>query len=112
MQPVLEIRKLGERSYTYSVRATRSADACHVDLELTSFAECLRDAAQALTYFPRVHICYQGLSVGEQRVMRLESHPHIVACELLASYLEQIDLPPAPRPPRLQAMTTRVSIVP
>jgi hypothetical protein len=55
MQPVLEIRKLGEHSYIYAVRAARSVgepmpEACYVDLGLPSFADCLRDAAEALTY--------------------------------------------------------------
>ena len=115
MQPILEIRKIGERSYTYAVRAaTRSAgepapEACYVDLGLTSFADCLRVAAEALTYFPRVLIRFEGLNVGEQPVTRLESQPHLVACELMSRYLEQIELPPAPRPPLLQAAVSRAS---
>ncbi len=72
MQPVLEIRKLDERSYTYTVRATRARgeappEACYVDLGLTSFADCLRDAAEALTYFSRVYIRYEGLCVPASR---------------------------------------------
>lgn len=103
MQPVLEIRKLGERSYTYTVRAPRSAgepppEACYVDLGLNSFADCLRDAAEALTYFARVYIRYEGLCVGEQMVIRLESQPDAVALELLADYVSQTEVPPAPRP--------------
>lgn len=93
MQPVLEIRKLGERSYTYAVRATGPTgalvpEACYVDGGLPSFVECLRDAAEALTYFPRVHVCFQGRSVGEQLVSRLESHPEAVVRDLLVRYLE------------------------
>lgn len=93
MQPVLEIRKIGERSYTYTVRATRPAgaplpEACYVDRGLTSFADCLHDAAEALTYFPRVYIRYEGRCVGEQTVLRLESQPDVVARELLARYLD------------------------
>lgn len=98
MQPVLEIRKLGERSYTYAVRATSPAgspapEACYEDRGLTSFVECIRDAAEALTYFPRVHVCFQGRCVGEQLVSRLESHPEAVARDLLVRYLEA-GLPP------------------
>lgn len=94
MQPVLEIRQLGERSYTYTVRAPRLAgepppEACYVDLGLTSFSDCLRDAAGALTYFPRVYIRYEGLCVGEQAVLRLGRQPEAVARELLADYLAQ-----------------------
>ena len=100
MQPVLEIRKLGERSYTYTVRATRihgepPPEACYVDLGLTSFADCLRDAAEALTYFPRVYIRYEGLCVGEQMVMRLESQPDAVVRELLAKYQDAVETVPA-----------------
>jgi hypothetical protein len=113
MQPVLEIRKLGEHSYTYTVRATRTAgepdtEACYVDLGLSSFADCLRDAAEALTYFPRVYICYEGLCVGEQTVMRLESQPETVACELLAKYRDGIEMPPAPMPPQQEAAAAQV----
>lgn len=94
MQPVLEIYKLGERSYTYTVRAPRlpgeaPPEACYVDLGLTSFADCLRDAAEALTYFARVYMRYQGLCVGEQMVQRLERQPDAVASELLEAYLSQ-----------------------
>lgn len=94
MQPVLEIRKLGERAYTYTVRAPGPAgelpsEACDVDLGLTSFADCLRDAAGALTYFPRVYIRYEGLCVGEQAVLRLVRQSEAVAGELLADYLAQ-----------------------
>ncbi len=100
MQPVLEIRKLGERSYTYTVRATRihgepPPEACYVDLGLTSFADCLRDAAEALTYFPRVYIRYEGLCVGEQMVMRLASQPDAVVRELLAIYQDAVETVPA-----------------
>ncbi|MDM0072779.1 hypothetical protein QTH90_00170 [Variovorax sp. J2P1-59] len=115
MQPVLEIRKLGERSYTYTVRAPRSAGeappkACYVDLGLTSFADCLRDAAQALTYFSRVYIRYEGLCVGQQMVMRLESQPDAVVGELLADYARQTDVPPAPKPLPLQAPIARAAV--
>ena len=73
MQPVLDILKLGEHSYTYTVHATRPTgapvpEACYVDRGLPSFVECLRDAAEALTYFPRVHVRFQGRCVGEQLV--------------------------------------------
>ncbi len=98
MQPVLEIRKLGEHSYTYTVRATGPAgapepEACYVDRGLTSFPDCLRDAAEALTYFASVDIRYEGLCVGEQAVSRLESQPEAVARELFARYLEGVQAP-------------------
>lgn len=101
MQPVLEIRKLGERSYTYTVRAPRMPgepppEACYVDLGLTSFSDCLRDAAGALTYFPRVYIRYEGLCVGEQNVLRLGSQADAVVRELMAAYGAQTDRAPAP----------------
>lgn len=101
MQPVLEIRKIGENSYTYAVRAPRASGeppplACYVDLGFTSFAACLRDAAQALTYFARVYIRYQGLCVGEETVARLERHPQVVAHELLADYMSKTETAAAP----------------
>jgi len=115
MQPVLEVRKLGARSYTYSVRATRPTGAplpapCYEDRGLTSFAECLRDAAEALTYFPRVYIRFQGRCVGEQLVSRLESHPEAVVRDLLVRYLEGAlpPLPPAPQPQRTDAAQASV----
>ncbi|MDM0104004.1 hypothetical protein QTH97_03620 [Variovorax sp. J22R24] len=116
MQPVLEIRKLGERSYTYTVRAPRSAGeappkACYVDLGLTSFADCLRDAAEALTYFSRVYIRYEGLCVGVQTVVRLENQPDTVAGELLADYASQIEMPPASKPVPLPAAAVHASVV-
>jgi hypothetical protein len=115
MQPVLEISKLGEHSYTYTVRATRARgepppEACYVDLGLTSFADCLRDAAEALTYFPRVYIRYEGLCVGEQTVMRLESHPDAVVRELLLKYQDALEaVPVAAMPSQKEAVAAQVS---
>jgi len=115
MQPVLEIRKLGDHSYTYAVRATPAQDeplpeACCADLGLTSFADCLRDAAEALTYFPRVSICYEGVCVGEEMVMRLVRQPDAVAGELLAKYLDALDAVPAAVPSPQEAVAARVSV--
>ncbi len=115
MQPILEIRKLGEHSYTYTVSATRAqdeplAEACYVDLGLTSFADCLRDAAEALTYFPRVHIRYEGLCVGEEMVTRLVRQPDAVARELLAKYLDALDSVPAAMPSQQEAVAAQVSV--
>jgi len=113
MQPVLEIIKLGERSYTYTVRAPRAAgapvpEACYVDRGLTSFVDCIRDAAEALTYFPRVYIRFQGRCVGEQSVARLESHPEAVVRELLLRFLEG-SLPPQPAP-QMRIKEAQVSV--
>jgi hypothetical protein len=115
MQPVLEIRKLGEHSYTYTVRATSARgepppEACYVDLGLTSFADCLRDAAEALTYFPRVYLRYEGLCVGEQMVMRLERQPDAVVRELLAKYQDALDALPAAMPSQQEAVAAQVSV--
>ena len=116
MQPVLEIRKLDERSYTYTVRATQPSgapvpEACYVDRGLTSFVECLRDAAEALTYFPRVHIRFQGRCVGEQFVSRLENHPEAVVRDLLVRFLEgsSSSLPEAPQPQRMDVAQASVT---
>ncbi|SCK51841.1 hypothetical protein VAR608DRAFT_5223 [Variovorax sp. HW608] len=115
MQPVLEILKLGEHSYTYTVHATRptgapAAEACYVDRGLPSFVECLRDAAEALTYFARVHVRFQGRCVGEQLVSRLESQPEAVVRDLLVRYLEGSlsPLPPPPAPQRTDAAQASV----
>lgn len=115
MQPVLEIRKLGEHSYTYTVRAARMGgepppEACYVEMGLTSFADCLRDAAEALTYFPRVYIRYEGLCVGEQTVMRLERQPDAVARELLAKYHDALDAVPAAMPSQQEAVAAQVPV--
>lgn len=103
MQPVLEIRKLRDHSYVYSVRGPRSSGklpaACYVDGDQTSFAACLSDAAGALTaYFPRIYIRYQGVCVGEQQLQRLNLQPVEVARELLERYLDSVGVsaPPAP----------------
>lgn len=94
MQPVLELRKLQDRSYTYSIRAPRSGGVVpapsYVDRGLTSLPACLEDAAQALSInFPRVYVRYQGMCVGEQDVSQLRLHPMRVAGELVQTYLRQ-----------------------
>jgi len=99
MQPVLEIRKLDESSYTYTVCAPSSdgappSHACYIDLGLTSFAACLHDAAQALTYFHKVCIHYEGICVGEHAVTRLENQSEAVARELIARYERELEVPP------------------
>jgi len=76
MQPVLEFVRRHERSYTYSIRAPQTSDtipvACYVDRGLTSLADCVFDAAQALSInFPKVYIRYQGQCMGEMDVRRL-----------------------------------------
>ena len=76
MQPVLEFVRRHERSYTYSIRAPQTGDtipvACYVDRGLTSLADCVFDAAQALSVnFPKVYIRYQNQCMGEMDVRRL-----------------------------------------
>ena len=116
MQPVLEIRKLDEHSYTYTVRATRPSgapipEACYVDRGLTSFVECLRDAAEALTYFPRVYVRFQGRCVGEQLVSRLESHPEAVVRDLLVRFLEGSVSPLAEAPQPQRTYVAQASVL-
>ncbi len=103
MQPVLEIRKLADQSFTYSVRAPRShgmlPQACYVDGGHPTLEACLLDASLALrAYFPRVYIRYQGLCVGEHELLRLNSAPVAVARELLANHLNRTGVPAAPMP--------------
>lgn len=91
MQPVVEFIQRHERSYTYSVRAPHKSavpmDACYVDRGLTSLAACVFDAAQALSHnFPRVHIHYQGLCMGETEVSRLHACSEFIAQQLKAEY--------------------------
>lgn len=104
MQPVLEFIQRHERSYSYSIRATHKStaprEACYVDRGLTSLAACLFDAAQALSHnFPHVHICYQGLWMGEMEVSRLRACSEFIAQQLKAEYLRrsvpEADLPVA-----------------
>ena len=95
MQPVLEIRKVHEHSYTYSVRGPKSSAGglppdCYVDGGQTSFAACLYDASQALkVYFPRVYIRYQGHCMGEIEVNRLRECAEFIAQQLKAEYLRR-----------------------
>ncbi|MCU4118686.1 hypothetical protein [Variovorax sp. N23] len=91
MQPVLEFIQRHERSYTYSVRAPHKStvprEACYVDLGLTSLAACVFDAAQALSpNFPRAHISYQGVWMGEIEVSRLRACSEFIAQQLKAEY--------------------------
>jgi len=87
MQPVLEFVQRHERSYTYSIRAPQTSDtipvACYVDRGLTSLADCVFDAAQALSVnFPTVYIRYQGLCMGQIEVRRLALCAESIAREL------------------------------
>ena len=91
MQPVLEFIQRHERSYTYSVRAPQKSaalrEAAYVDRGLTSLAACVFDAAQALSHnFPRAHVRYQGLCMGEIEVSRLRACSEFIAQQLKAEY--------------------------
>lgn len=94
MQPVLELTKLQDRSFTYSIRAPRSGGVVpppsYVDGGLTSLSACLHDAAQALgPNFSRIWVRYQGLCVGELDVRDMQRHPVPLAEQLVSEYLRR-----------------------
>ena len=101
MQPVLEFSKLHDRSYNYSIRATRMTGviplACYVDRGHTSLAACVFDAAQALSVnFPRVYIRYEGACVGEADVRQLSACSEFMALKMVQEYERQLAMEAKP----------------
>jgi len=72
MQPKVEIRKIGERYFNYSVSFGDGAEL-YARQGLRSLAECLHDAATALGHnFPTTTLGYQGRVLGEFPVAMME----------------------------------------
>ena len=94
MQPVLELTKLQDLSFTYSIRAPRAGGVVpppsYVDGGMTSLSACLKDAAQALApNFARVYVRYQGLCVGELDVRDVLLQPLRAAETVVFEYLRR-----------------------
>ena len=91
MKPVLELSKLKDRSFSYSIRAPRAGGVIprpsYEEGGMTTLAACLHDAAHALgSNFSRCYVRYQGLCVGELDLPEVRRHPVRVAEELVAEY--------------------------
>jgi hypothetical protein len=87
MRPQVDIRKIRERYFNYSV-STGSADERHVREGLRSVAECLHDAATALSHhFSVVVLSYEGRRLGSYRVASME-HDTVALADTLMAKLE------------------------
>jgi hypothetical protein len=74
MHPQVDIRKIRDRYFNYSV-STGSADERHVREGLRSVAECLHDAATALSHhFTVAVLSYEGRQLGRYRIASM-GHP-------------------------------------
>ncbi len=84
MHPQVDIRKIRERYFNYSV-STGSADERHLREGLRSIAECLHDAATALSHnFSVAVLSYEGQRLGAYRVASMEHETLALADTLLA----------------------------
>jgi hypothetical protein len=84
MHPQVDIRKIRERYFNYSV-STGSADERHVREGLRSVAECLHDAATALSHhFSVAVLSYEGRRLGSYRVASMEHDTLALADTLIA----------------------------
>ena len=72
MRPKVEIEKIRERYFNYSV-STESGSAIYACEGLYSIAECIHDAATALGHnFPITTLGYEGFVLGEFSVATME----------------------------------------
>ncbi len=84
MQPILDLRRAGSGTFTYSVSAKLLATLPKAEELFVSTERCLYDAGKALQhYFESVHIRYDGISLGEYPVSRLVRDPIGLCDELL-----------------------------
>ncbi len=82
MQPRVEIRKLSERYFIYSI-ASQSGIELYARDGLRSMAECLHDAATALGQdFSKTTISYEGVVLGEYSIPAMEHDTVLVANRL------------------------------
>ena len=91
MKPVLELSKLKDRSFSYSIRAPRAGGVVpppsYVQGGLGSLAACMLDAANALgANFSSVYVRYQGVCVGDLDLPAVRQAPAGAAEDLLAEY--------------------------
>jgi hypothetical protein len=79
MRPKVEIEKIRERYFNYSV-STGSGKAIYARQGLYSIAECIHDAATALGHnFATTTIGYEGLELGEYSVPMMEHAANTVS---------------------------------
>ena len=84
MHPQVDIRKIRERDFSYSV-STGSGDKRHVREGLRSVAECLHDAATALSHhFSVAVLSYEGRRLGSYRIASMEHDTLALAATLMA----------------------------
>lgn len=82
MQPKVEIRKIGERYFNYSVSFGDGAEL-YARQGLRSLAECLHDAATALGHsFLMTTLSYEGIALGEYSVPTMEHDTMLLANRL------------------------------
>ena len=90
MQPRVEIRKVGERYFNYSVSFGDGAEL-YARQGLRSLAECLHDAATALGHsFLMTTLSYEGVVLGEYSVPTME-HDTMLLTNRLQAQLENIE---------------------
>jgi len=88
MQPSIDIRKVKERYFDYSV-SSASGGYSYTREGLLSIAECLHDAATALGInFKRATVCYGGAALGTWLVSAMEHDTLAVAKAVLALMTE------------------------
>lgn len=88
MHPQVDIRKVRERYFNYSVSAG-SADERHLREGLRSIAECLHDAATALSdHFSVARLSYEGRPLGAYRIASME-HDTLALADTLSAKLQR-----------------------
>jgi hypothetical protein len=89
MYPQVDIRMIRERYFNYSVSTGGSADDRHLREGLRSIAECLHDAATALSHnFSMAAISYEGRLLGTYRIASME-HDTLALAETLMAKLRK-----------------------
>ncbi|MGJ7491302.1 hypothetical protein [Variovorax sp. ZT4R33] len=87
MHPQVDIKKIREQYFNYSV-STGSADERHVREGLRSIAECLHDAATALSHhFSAAVLSYEGRHLGTYRIASME-HDTLALADTLKAKLK------------------------
>lgn len=88
MHPQVDIKKVRERYFNYSV-STGSADERHLREGLRSIAECLHDAATALSdHFSVARLTYEGRPLGTYRIASME-HDTLALADTLRAKLQK-----------------------
>ena len=87
MHPQVDIKKVRDRYFNYSV-STGAADERHVREGLRSIAECLHDAATALSAnFSVARLSYEGEPLGAYRIASME-HDTLALADTLREKLK------------------------